>query len=42
MVANEGRALGNGMEGQVVQIRLNNGQIVSGTVKPDGTIELPF
>ncbi|HZV54048.1 MAG TPA: flagellar basal body P-ring formation chaperone FlgA, partial [Rhodocyclaceae bacterium] len=32
-VANEGRALNNGIEGQVVQVRLHNGQVVSGIAR---------
>lgn len=41
-VANEGRALGQGVVGQVVQVRLTSGQVVSGVAKNDGTIEVSF
>jgi flagella basal body P-ring formation protein FlgA len=39
-VANEGRALANAQEGQVTQVRLNSGQMISGVAKPDGTVEV--
>jgi flagella basal body P-ring formation protein FlgA len=41
-VANEGRALTNGSEGQVVQVRLANGQIVSGVARPGGVVSIGF
>ena len=41
-VANEGRALGNAQEGQVTQIRLGSGQVVSGVAKADGTVEVGY
>lgn len=41
-VANEGRALANFQEGQVAQVRLGSGQVVSGVAKPDGTVEVPY
>lgn len=41
-VANEGRALGNGLAGQVVQVRLGNGQIVSGIARAGGIVEIAF
>lgn len=41
-VANEGRALVNAQEGQVAQVRLGNGQVVSGLAKPDGTVEVSY
>lgn len=41
-VANEGRALANVQEGQVAQVRLGSGQVVSGVAKPDGTVEVPY
>ncbi|MBK6402838.1 MAG: flagellar basal body P-ring formation protein FlgA [Rhodocyclaceae bacterium] len=41
-VANEGRALNNGLAGQVVQVRLGNGQIVSGIARPGGVVEIAF
>jgi len=39
-VANEGRALTNAVAGQVVQVRLANGQIVSGIARAGGTVEI--
>lgn len=41
-VANEGRALNNAMEGQLVQVRLGNGQVVSGVAKAGGVIEISY
>ena len=37
-VASEGRALGNATAGQVVQVRLGSGQVVSGIARSDGTV----
>lgn len=39
-VANEGRALNNAVAGQVVQIRLGSGQVVSGIAEPGGNVEI--
>ena len=41
-VSNEGRALTDGMEGQVVQARLHNGQMVSGIARTGGIIEISY
>jgi flagella basal body P-ring formation protein FlgA len=41
-VTNEGRALTSAVVGQVVQVRLNSGQILSGVVRTDGTVEIRF
>lgn len=41
-VANEGRALNNAVEGQLVQIRLGNGQVVSGIAKASGIVEISY
>lgn len=41
-VANEGRALTNAVEGQVVQVRLANGQIVSGVAQAGGTVDVRY
>jgi flagella basal body P-ring formation protein FlgA len=41
-VANEGRALANALEGQVTQVRLGSGQVVSGVAKADGTVEVGY
>jgi flagellar basal body P-ring formation protein FlgA len=39
-VSAEGRALSNGSEGQVVQARASNGQVVSGIARAGGMIEI--
>lgn len=39
-VSSEGRALSNGVAGQVVQVRLPSGQVISGIAQSDGTIEV--
>lgn len=41
-VANEGRALTSAAEGKVVQVRLNNGQVVSGLARNGGIVEINF
>ena len=41
-VTNEGRALNNAQEGQVVQVRLGNGQVVSGLARAGGVVEIGF
>jgi flagella basal body P-ring formation protein FlgA len=41
-VANEGRALANALDGQVTQVRLVSGQVVSGVAKADGTVEVGY
>jgi flagella basal body P-ring formation protein FlgA len=41
-VANEGKALNNAVEGQVVQVRLADGQVVSGIAKTGGTVEITY
>lgn len=41
-VANEGRALNQAVSGQVVQVRLGNGQVVSGIARAGGTVEIGF
>ena len=40
--ANEGKAMNSGGVGQVVQVRLANGQIVSGVASSDGHVEIRF
>lgn len=37
-VTNEGRAITNAREGELVQVRLGNGQVISGTARADGSI----
>lgn len=41
-VANEGRALTKASEGQVVQVRLASGQVVSGVARADGSVEVKY
>jgi flagella basal body P-ring formation protein FlgA len=41
-VANEGRALNQAVAGQVVQVRLGNGQVISGIARGSGTVEVGF
>lgn len=41
-VTNEGRAMSNAAEGQLAQVRMAGGQIVSGIAKAGGTIEINF
>lgn len=41
-VANEGKALNNGVDGQIIQVRLNSGQVVSGVARTGGTVEVNF
>lgn len=41
-VTNEGRALTNAVVGQVTQVRLNSGQVLSGIVRRDGSVEIRF
>lgn len=41
-VSNEGRALTNATVGQVVQVRLGSGQVVSGIADANGTVEVAF
>lgn len=40
--SSEGKAINNAAEGQVVQVRMNSGQTVSGIAKGDGTVEIAF
>lgn len=41
-VTADGRALANGGDGQVVQVKTQNGQVVSGVARPGGTVEVTF
>lgn len=41
-VSNEGRALNNAAEGQVVQVRLGSGQVISGVATGSGSIEIGY
>ena len=39
-VSAEGKAINNASPGQVVQVRMESGQVISATAKADGTIEI--
>ncbi|WP_239003052.1 flagellar basal body P-ring formation chaperone FlgA [Dechloromonas sp. TW-R-39-2] len=41
-VSGEGKAINNAAEGQLVQVRMNSGQTVSGTARSDGSVEISF
>lgn len=41
-VSNEGRALNNAVAGQVAQVRLGNGQVVSGIARKGGIVEVSY
>ncbi len=41
-VAAEGKALGNAIVGQVVQVKVSSGQVIAGIAKPGGEIEVKF
>lgn len=41
-VTNEGRALNNGAAGQVVQVRLASGQVISGVATAGGNVEVNY
>lgn len=41
-VSGEGKAINNAAEGQVAQIRMPSGQVVSGVAKADGTAEIAY
>lgn len=41
-VTNEGRALTNGLDGQVIRVRLANGQMVTGIARAGGIVEVGF
>lgn len=41
-VSSEGRALNNAAAGQVVQVRLASGQVISGIARTNGTIEVTY
>lgn len=41
-VTSEGRALNNAAEGQVVQVRMNSGQNVSGIARAGGVVDLAY
>jgi flagellar basal body P-ring formation protein FlgA len=41
-VTNEGKALTNGLDGQVIRVRLSNGQMITGIARPGGIVEVGF
>ncbi len=41
-VASEGRALNNAAPGETARVRMPNGQVVTGTARTDGAVELSF
>jgi flagella basal body P-ring formation protein FlgA len=41
-VANEGKALNNAAAGQVAQVRLGSGQVVSGIARASGVVEINY
>jgi flagella basal body P-ring formation protein FlgA len=40
-VSSEGKALSNAVAGQLVQVRTNSGETVSGIARPGGIVEVP-
>jgi flagella basal body P-ring formation protein FlgA len=42
LVSNEGKALNRAAAGQVVQVRLANGQMISGIARPGGIVEVAY
>jgi flagella basal body P-ring formation protein FlgA len=41
-VSSDGKAMNNAMEGQVVQVRIASGQIISGVARPGGIVEVSY
>lgn len=41
-VSGEGKALNNASAGQTIQVRMSNGQNVSGIARPDASVEIAF
>lgn len=41
-VSAEGKAINNAAEGQLVQVRMNSGQTLSGIARADGSVEISF
>ena len=39
-VSAEGKAISNAADGQIVQVRMNSGQTISGVARPDGSVEI--
>ncbi|MBV2234798.1 MAG: flagellar basal body P-ring formation protein FlgA [Sterolibacterium sp.] len=42
VAGNDGRALNAGADGEVVQVRMANGRIVSGIARPGGVVEISY
>ncbi|MFA6311237.1 MAG: flagellar basal body P-ring formation chaperone FlgA [Sterolibacterium sp.] len=42
VTSGDGRALNNAIDGQVVQVRIGNGHIVSGIARPGGVVEVSY
>ncbi|NMG33165.1 flagellar basal body P-ring formation protein FlgA [Azoarcus sp. TTM-91] len=40
-VSSEGRAMNNAVPGEMVRVRMPNGQVVTGTARPGGDVEIP-
>ena len=41
-VSSEGKAIANASDGQLVQVRMNSGQTISGIARADGSVEISF
>jgi len=41
-ISSEGRALNRAAEGERVRVRLDNGEVVTGTAQPDGSVQIRF
>lgn len=41
-VSAEGKAINNAAEGQIVQVRMNSGQTLSGVAQADGSVEISY
>lgn len=42
VTSGDGRALNNAVDGQVVQVRIGNGHVVSGIARPGGIVEVTY
>jgi flagella basal body P-ring formation protein FlgA len=41
-ISNEGKALNNATDGQIVQVRTASGQVVSGVARSGGVVEVTY
>ncbi|MGH8670660.1 MAG: flagella basal body P-ring formation protein FlgA, partial [Burkholderiales bacterium] len=41
-VKGEGKAMGNAAQGEVVQVRVQSGEVINGVAKADGTVDVDF